>query len=44
VNLWQEMLQERDEKLQASLAPEAWRFAANKYFREWLNDTRFQNA
>lgn len=42
--LWEQMLKERDEQLKATLAPSAFRFAARKYFLEWQDDPRFQDA
>jgi radical SAM superfamily enzyme YgiQ (UPF0313 family) len=42
ITLWREMLAERDDKLKDCLSPEAFRFAASKYFLEWKNDSRFE--
>lgn len=44
VNLWEEMEQERQHSIRAALAPEAFRYAALKYFREWQSDPRFRIA
>ena len=42
--LWERMMQERDERLRATLAPEAFDFAAWKYFPEWQNDARYRQV
>jgi radical SAM superfamily enzyme YgiQ (UPF0313 family) len=44
VRLWESMMNERLERMRTALAPEARAFAARNYFREWLDDTRRQNA
>ncbi len=42
VNLWQTMLAERSERLKDTLAPQAFQFAARKYFLDWQNDYRYE--
>ena len=41
VGLWKEMLETRQERMKAALAPYAFDFAARKYFDEWQKDARF---
>ncbi|MBN2227432.1 MAG: B12-binding domain-containing radical SAM protein [candidate division Zixibacteria bacterium] len=44
VGLWQKLLKAREEPMKDTLAPRAFRFAANKYFLEWQNDYRFEQS
>lgn len=41
--LWEEMMAARDARMRDSLAPQAFRFAAQKYYFDWQNDYRFPN-
>ncbi len=41
-NLWHDMFTERDEAMKAALAPQAFKFAAAKYFPDWKNDPRYR--
>ena len=41
VGLWKEMLEARQERMRATLTPQAFDFAARKYFHEWQEDSRF---
>jgi anaerobic magnesium-protoporphyrin IX monomethyl ester cyclase len=43
VGLWEMMIKQRERRMRDTLAPAAFRFAAQKYFWEWRNDPRFQN-
>ncbi|MEZ5359784.1 MAG: radical SAM protein [Candidatus Zixiibacteriota bacterium] len=42
VNLWRKMLDARQERMKATLAPQAFQFAARKYFLDWQNDFRYE--
>ncbi len=42
--LWERMMRERDEALRATLAPEAFNFAAWKYFFEWQHEPRYREV
>lgn len=44
VDLWERMLDEREERMKTTLAPEAFRFAARKYFLDWQDDPRFKQS
>jgi radical SAM superfamily enzyme YgiQ (UPF0313 family) len=41
IDLWQQMLQERDEALKGCLTPKAFQLAANTYFPAWRSDPRY---
>ncbi len=41
VGYWQEMLQQRQERMKTSLSDRAFRFAAAKYFQIWKDDPRY---
>jgi radical SAM superfamily enzyme YgiQ (UPF0313 family) len=41
-DLWEKLIRERNEKMKNALTPEAFRFAAAKYFPEWKDDHRFR--
>jgi hypothetical protein len=41
VNLWQEMLQDRDQRMRDSLTPEALSLAANIMYPGWKNDPKY---
>jgi radical SAM superfamily enzyme YgiQ (UPF0313 family) len=41
VGLWQQLLNERDDRLRNVLTDKAFRFAAESYFRHWQDDPRF---
>jgi radical SAM superfamily enzyme YgiQ (UPF0313 family) len=41
VNLWKDMMDERDARMRDALARPAFKFAAHKYFQEWQNDHRY---
>ncbi len=40
--LWGDLLSLREERFRCGLADEAFKYAAEKYFPEWLNDPRYQ--
>ncbi|HKK20128.1 MAG TPA: radical SAM protein [candidate division Zixibacteria bacterium] len=40
--LWGDLLSLREERFRCGLADDAFRYAAEKYFPEWLNDPRYQ--
>jgi hypothetical protein len=42
IALWQQMLAERSEEFRNCLRPEAFRFAAGKYYPEWKHDPRYE--
>jgi hypothetical protein len=41
VMLWSKMFNDRGEAMKASLSPQAFKFAAAKYFMEWRDDPRY---
>lgn len=42
--IWQTMIDDRFEQFKTALTDRAFRYAANKYFPEWQNDPRFEQA
>jgi radical SAM superfamily enzyme YgiQ (UPF0313 family) len=42
--LWERLAAERDGKFRASLSQKALKFAAEKYYPEWLDDSRYQQV
>jgi radical SAM superfamily enzyme YgiQ (UPF0313 family) len=44
VDRWRTMFQSRHEAMKATLAPDAFSFAASKYFPEWKNDPRYSQS
>lgn len=42
--IWQTMIDDRFEQFKAALTDRAFRYAANKYFPEWKNDPRYEQA
>ena len=42
LNLWRDMLNERDDALKATLSDRAFSFAAEKYFTHWKEDERYR--
>ena len=42
--LWGRLLTRREERFRTGLAPAAFRYAAEKYFPEWLNDPRYKQV
>lgn len=44
VKLWEAMMAERDTRMRGTLSPTAFKFAAYKYFLDWQDDYRYQNA
>ncbi len=43
LKLWNRMADERDARMRDALAPQAFVFAARKYFLEWQDDYRYPN-
>ncbi|UCD16855.1 MAG: B12-binding domain-containing radical SAM protein [Candidatus Zixiibacteriota bacterium] len=44
VDLWKRMHAEREQRMKDTLAPRAFRFAANKYFLDWRDDPRYRQS
>jgi radical SAM superfamily enzyme YgiQ (UPF0313 family) len=44
LDLWQQMLLDREERMKSCLSPKAFRFAANQHFRHWKDDPRYQQV
>jgi radical SAM superfamily enzyme YgiQ (UPF0313 family) len=42
--LWGRLLTQREERFRTGLAPMAFRYAAEKYFPEWLDDPRYKQV
>jgi radical SAM superfamily enzyme YgiQ (UPF0313 family) len=43
-HLWGQMLSQREQRFKLGLAGEAFKYAAEKYFPEWLNDPRYRQV